>query len=205
MDRQKGNSLLESVKHTLSCEAQEIERLIHTLDDQQIIEAAEMILRCSGKVILSGCGTSGTAGEKTAHTLSCIEIPAFFLSPAKAAHGGMGVIQREDVVILISKGGHTPELECIAQAVEKKGAGLITVTENTESFLARKSSLVLKVKVDAEPDEFGMLATASTLAVISTFDAIAIALAGLKGYTREEFLLIHPGGAVGEKLLEETR
>ena len=104
MDRQKSNSLLESVKHTLSCEAQEIERLIHTLDDQQIIEAAEMILRCSGKVILSGCGTSGTAGEKIAHTLSCIEIPAFFLSPAKAAHGGMGVIQREDVVILISKG-----------------------------------------------------------------------------------------------------
>ena len=152
-------------------------------------------------MILTGCGTSGMAAKKIAHTLSCIEIPALYMSPADAVHGDLGVLQKEDILVLISKGGKTSELLTLIPACKTKQALLIGVSENPESEIARSADIYLEVKVDREPDRFNMLATASTLAVISMFDAICIALTQLKGYTREQFAVIHPHGAVGERLL----
>lgn len=115
-------------------------------------------------------------------------------------HGGLGLVQPEDVVIAISKGGNTREIVSLIPSIRTKGARLIGVTENGNSVLAQGADLWLEVRVEREPDPFNMLATASTLAVLAVFDAVCIAVMQMTGYTREQFVLIHPGGAVGERL-----
>jgi D-arabinose 5-phosphate isomerase GutQ len=117
----------------------------------------------------------------------------------------LGLVQPGDVVIAISKGGVTRELLNLVPASKTKQAFLIAVTENPDSPLARAADLLLRVKVEREPDPFNMLATASTLAVIAVFDAVCIALMHQTGYTREQFAVIHPGGAVGERLLDPAK
>ena len=197
--------ILSEINRCLTMEAESIAALRQTLDQEAVLAAAKALMNCKGKVILSGCGTSAMAARKVAHSLSCIEIPALFLSPADAVHGALGVLQREDILILISKGGNTQELVNLIPACKTKGALLIGVFENPESVIAGQADISLKVKVEQEPCRFNMLATASTLAVIATFDAICIALMQMTGYTREQFAVIHPGGAVGERLLNKRK
>ena len=197
--------ILSEINRCLAMEAESIAALRQTLDQEAVLAAAKALMNCKGKVILSGCGTSAMAARKVAHSLSCIEIPALFLSPADAVHGALGVLQREDILILISKGGNTQELVNLIPACKTKGALLIGVSENPESVIAGQADIYLKVKVEQEPCRFNMLATASTLAVIATFDAICIALMQMTGYTREQFAVIHPGGAVGERLLNKRK
>lgn len=193
--------IFSEINRCLTMEAESIARLTQELDQDTVLAVAKALMNCKGKVILSGCGTSAMAARKIAHSLSCIEIPALFLSPADAVHGALGVLQQEDILILISKGGNTQELVNLIPACKTKGALLIGVSENPASVIARQADIYLKVKVAQEPCRFNMLATASTLAVIATFDAICIALMQMTGYTREQFAVIHPGGAVGERLL----
>lgn len=197
--------ILSEINRCLTMEAESIAQLRQTLEQEAVLAAAKALMNCKGKVILSGCGTSAMAARKVAHSLSCIEIPALFLSPADAVHGALGVLQREDILILISKGGNTQELVNLIPACKTKGALLIGVSENPESVIAGQADIYLKVKVEQEPCRFNMLATASTLAVIATFDAICIALMQMTGYTREQFAVIHPGGAVGERLLNKRK
>ncbi len=193
------------INRCLKMEAEAIARLPEELNQNVVISVAKALMNCKGKVILSGCGTSAMAAKKIAHSLSCIEIPALFLSPADAVHGALGVLQQEDILILISKGGNTGELLSLISACKSKGALLISVSENPDSVLAKQADIYLKVKVEQEPCRFNMLATASTLAVIATFDAICITLMQMTGYTREQFAVIHPGGAVGERLLSKKQ
>lgn len=182
--------------------ATEVGALGERIDPKQFTAAAELLATCKGKIVTTGTGTSGAAAKKIAHTLSCVERPALFLSPADAVHGGLGVVQQEDLVILFSKGGKTQELAALIPALETKGCTTLAVTENEESPLARRATAVLRVYVSGEPDPFNMLATSSTAAVIATFDALAIVAMTQTGFTREQFGVIHPGGAVGERLLE---
>lgn len=195
------SDIILEVKRCLDMEAQAIDRLRQDLIEEEILAAAKALMNCRGKIILSGCGTSAMAARKIAHSLSCIEIPALFLSPADAVHGALGVLQQEDILILISKGGNTKELVNLIPACKIKKTLLIGVSENPESVIARQADIYLKVKVEREPCRFNMLATASTLAVIATFDAICLALMQMTNYSREQFAVIHPGGAVGERLL----
>lgn len=197
----KDTEILSEVRRCLRMESEAIAALETGLDEKAVLAVAKALQGCRGKVILSGCGTSAMAARKIAHSLSCIEIPALFLSPADAVHGGLGVLQKEDILILISKGGNTQELVRLIPACRAKGALLIGVSEAPESAIASQADLYLKVKVEREPCRFNMLATASTLAVIAAFDAICIALMQMTGYTREQFAVIHPAGAVGERLL----
>ena len=196
------NEILSEVRRTIQEEAAALQKLAQRLDDAAVLKAADALLACTGKVILSGCGTSGMAAKKIAHTLSCIEIPALYMSPADAVHGDLGVLQKNDVLILISKGGNTTELLPLIPACKTKQALLIGVSENPDSAIACNADIYLEVKVDREPCRFNMLATASTLAVISLFDGLCIAMMQKKGYTRDEFAVIHPHGAVGERLLK---
>lgn len=193
--------IISEVNRCISMEADAIGKLTEVLDEKAVLETAKALQSCKGKVILSGCGTSAMAAKKVAHSLCCIEIPALFLSPADAVHGGLGVLQEEDILILISKGGNTQELVNLIPACRTKKAKLIGVSENPDSKIAQAADIYMKVKAEREPCRFNMLATSSTLAVISTFDAICIALMQMTGYTREQFAVIHPGGAVGERLL----
>lgn len=117
-------------------------------------------------------------------------------------HGGLGLAQPADIAILISKGGNTREIVSLLPPLKAKQVLIIGVTENPDSAVGRAADLLLRVKVEREPDEFNMLATASTMAVIAVFDAICITLMKVTGYTKSQFAVIHPGGAVGERLLE---
>jgi KpsF/GutQ family protein len=159
------------------------------------------IAQCQGRVITTGCGTSAAAARKIAHSLCCIERPAVFLAPGDALHGGLGLAQPSDLAILISKGGNTRELVSLLGPLQSKRVPIIGVTENPDSPVGRAANFLLRVKVEREPDEFNMLATASTMAVVAVFDAICVALMKVTGYTRDQFAVIHPGGAVGDRLL----
>ncbi|TVR58499.1 MAG: SIS domain-containing protein [Spirochaetaceae bacterium] len=171
-----------------------------SIDPEVFARCVEMIAECRGRIVTSGTGTSAVAARKIAHSLSCIERPAFFLSPADAVHGALGAVQPGDIAVLISKGGNTHELIALLPAFEKKGVPIIAVGENPDSTLGRHAEIFLRVKVDREADPFNMLATTSTTAVIAVFDAIAIVTMQITGYTREQFAVIHPGGAVGARL-----
>ncbi len=201
MNQDMKETILNSVRNTWKIEAQSIRALADDTDMEALLKAVEVLGSMKGKAIVSGCGTSGAAAKKIAHSLCCVERPATFLSPADAVHGALGMLQKGDVLILITKGGNTQEIVNMIPACKEKGATLIGITENPGSVLGRNADVLLKVKVAKEPCPFNMLATASTLAVVALFDAICIALMYHTGYTREQFALIHPGGAVGERLL----
>lgn len=190
----------QSIQNTLEIEGKALLDLINSLDERAVDQVIEEMAACKGKVIISGCGTSGEAAKKIAHTLSCVECPSLFLSPSDASHGGMGVVQKEDIVILISKGGGSEEIVNMIPIAKAKRVLLVGVTENPNSPLAKESDIFLQIKVTQEADVFDMLATSSTIALIGVFDAIAIVLMKEKQYSKEQFALIHPSGAVGAKL-----
>ncbi len=200
MDQQE---IIQEVKRTIQMEAEAVKTLLDTVDMEKVAAAVEKIGTMKGKVVAAGCGTSAMGARKIVHSLNCIERPAVFLTPSDAVHGGLGVLQKEDILILVSKGGNTGELAQLIPACRAKGAYLIGVTENEDSLIGREADLCLRVKVDREPCHFNMLATSSTMAVVSVFDAICIALMTYTGYTREQFAVIHPKGAVGERLLKK--
>lgn len=182
--------------------AREVEGLRNTIDRNAFFSCVEKIGCCKGRIITAGVGTSAAAARKIAHSLSCIERPAFFLSPGDAVHGALGAAQTGDIAVLISKGGGTREIINLIPALKTKRIFKVGVTENADSLLARESDLLLRVKVEREADPFNMLATTSTMAVVALFDAICIVLMHYTRYTRERFAVIHPSGAVGERLLE---
>ena len=181
-------------------EAESLSRLCETIDPRAFGRCVQAIAQCRGRVLTVGCGTSAAAARKIAHSLCCIERPAVFLAPGDALHGGLGLAQSSDIAILISKGGNTREIVDLLPALTAKRVSIIGVTENPDSELGRSADLVLRVKVEREPDQFNMLATASTMAVLAVFDAICIALMKVTGYTQSQFAVIHPGGAVGKRL-----
>lgn len=185
--------------------AREVSTLEDRIDPAAFAACVDLLAEYAGRAIVSGVGTSAAAARKIAHTLSCVERPAFFLSPADAVHGALGSVQSGDVAILISKGGNTRELLNLIPALSRKGVPVIAVTENADSVLAKECRILLRVSVEREADAFNMLATTSTLAVVAVFDAISVAVSERTGFTREQFGVIHPGGAVGERLLEENQ
>jgi len=192
----------EKSVHVWKTAAGALNKLPETINRSDILNCVKFIADCRGRIITSGAGTSAMAAKKIAHSLSCIERPSFFLSPTDAVHGALGSVQSGDIAILISKGGNTSEIVNLISPLKTKKVFIIGVTENDNSTLAKNSDIFLKIKVDREADEFNMLATTSTMAVIAVFDAICICLMSYTGYTREKFSVIHPGGAVGKRLLE---
>lgn len=180
--------------------AREVSRMEEYLDAGTFDRLVRLLAGCNGRIVTSGCGTSAMAARKLAHSLSCIERPSFFLSPADAVHGALGSVQPGDVAVLISKGGNTGEILAMIDALRTKRVPVVAVTENPDSVLAAVAEVLVPVHVQREADSFNMLATTSTLAVVAYFDAICIALMRETGYTQGQFAVIHPGGAVGERL-----
>ncbi len=193
-----------SITEILNIEWNAINRLIETLDRkvmEQIIELLLQVKPKGHKVITAGCGTSGSVAVRVAHTLSVCEIPAFYCCPANSVHGGVGAIQKDDVVILFSKGGNTQEIVNYIPICKVKGAVIIGVSQNDNSLLAKHSDIYFKVQIDQESDMFNMCASASCTAYCAVWDAIAFTVMKYNGYTIEDLKLIHPGGKVGELLL----
>ena len=184
-------------------DSKEIRDLEKKIDKESFLKCVKKIAACKGRVVTSGCGTSAAAARKISHSLSCIDRPSFFLSPSDAVHGALGSVQGKDIVILISKGGGTREIIQMIPALKAKKVFIIGVTENESSKLSQECDLLLKVCVNKEADDFNMLATTSTLAVIAVFDAICICLMKYMDFSKDKFAVIHPGGAVGKRLLKE--
>ena len=168
--------------------------------DEGVFSEAVKLLRSSERIASSGCGHSGIACQHFAHLMCCAERSAKFISPAEAIHGGMGFLQKGDVMLFASRGGSTKELFPILDICKGKGIKIITVTENTESPLAKGADVVLKLHVNRETDKYNMQGTTSTTAFCVIFHALQAALIEETEYQESEFALIHPGGAVGERL-----
>ena len=180
-----------------------IKGMLDYFDDEAFANAVEL-LKNAPRIGASGCGHSGIICQHFAHLMCCIEQPARFISPAEAPHGAMGFLQEGDVMVLASRGGKTKELVGILEICKKKGIKVITVTENLESPLATGADVVLKQYVNRETDKYNMQGTTSTTALCMIFHALQAALVEETDYQKEQFALIHPGGAVGERLNKKS-
>lgn len=190
---------LKAAKEAYDIEAACINEMKDYFDDAAFSEAIELLADAT-RIGASGCGHSGIACQHFAHLMCCIELPAKFISPAEAVHGGTGYLQQGDVMLFASRGGKTKELLPIAEICKKKGVKIITVTENMESPLAQVADVVLKQHVNRETDKWNAQGTTSTTSLCVIFHALQAALVEVTGYQAEQFALIHPGGAVGERL-----
>lgn len=168
-------------------------------DEIQFGKAVELLAGAE-RIGASGCGHSGIICQHFAHLMCCIERPARFISPAEAVHGATGFLQKGDVMVFASRGGKTKELLPILDICRAKGVFVITVTENLDSPLAKGADVVLKQHVNRETDKYNAQGTTSTTALCMIFHALQAALIEETGYREEQFALIHPGGAVGERL-----
>lgn len=188
-----------AAQKAFSIEAEEILRAKEVMDWDAFEKAVEVLAKAQ-RIGTAGCGHSGICCQHFAHLLCCIERPARFISPAEAVHGAMGFIQKGDVMVLASRGGKTAELIPIMNIARTKGAVIISVTEKMDSPLARGADIVLPMRVDFETDKYNSQGTSSFVALSAVFDALQAALIEVTDYENEQFALIHPAGAVGERL-----
>ena len=191
--------VIARAKESIAIEAKAIADIAGYMDQDAFYEAVKA-LAAAPRITTCASGSSGIAAKKFAHSLCCIERGAQFLSPAEAVHGGMGCMKKGDVVVMVSRGGKTAELLPIIDVCNKKGVTLIGVTENLNSILAQKSQIVVLMKIERESDCLNVMATTSYVVTVAIFDAMLNALMVMTDYTLQQFALIHPGGAVGDRL-----
>ncbi len=180
----------------------EIEGLKFVMENlgEEFEEAVRLIAMSKGRVVVTGVGKSGLVGRKIAATLSSTGTPAFFLHPVEGAHGDLGMIRKEDVVIAISYSGETDELNSILPTLISFGTKIIGLTGNKNSTLAKHCHVVISIKVPKEACPLGLAPTASTTATLAVGDAIAVALVKLKSFSKDDFKKFHPGGELGRRL-----
>jgi len=193
------NEALIAARAAYEIEYECIKGMLEYFDDDAFGKAVEL-LKNAPRIGASGCGHSGILCQHFAHLMCCIEQPAKYVSPAEAVHGGMGFMQSGDVMVLASRGGKTGELLPILDICKRKGVKVITITENLESPLAKGANVVLKQYVNCETDKYNSQGTTSSTALCIIFHALQTALIEETDYKNEQFALIHPGGAVGERL-----
>ncbi len=169
--------------------------------DQAFVRACELMLKCTGRLVVTGMGKSGHIAGKLAATFASTGTPAFFVHPGEASHGDLGMITRQDVVLAISYSGETEEVITILPLIKRLGVPLISMTGKPASTLARASDVHLDVSVPQEACPLNLAPTASTTATLAMGDALAVSLLEARGFTQEDFALAHPGGSLGRKLL----
>ena len=190
---------LEAARAAYEIEYECIRGLLDYFNEEAFSKAVEL-LKNAERIGASGCGHSGIICQHFVHLMNCIEQPAKFISPAEAVHGGTGFLKQGDVMVLASRGGKTAELLPIMNICKQKGVQIITVTENLSSPLAEGADVVLKQYVNRETDKYNAQGTTSSTALCMIFHALQTALIEETDYQNEQFALIHPGGAVGERL-----
>jgi arabinose-5-phosphate isomerase len=173
--------------------------------DESFVAAVRMILGSPGRVIVSGVGKSGIVGRKIAATLTSTGTPAIFLHPVEGLHGDLGIVNRDDIAILLSKSGETSELSGLLEYLKRLGIAIIAITGRASSSLSRASNLVLDCSVAEEACPYDLAPTTSSTAALAMGDALAVALLQSRGFTRDDFARLHPGGALGRKLTLRVR
>ena len=195
---------LELGRRVLRIEAEAVAALAERIDDT-FLRALNLILGCRGRVIVSGIGKSGHIARKIAATLASTGTPAYFVHPAEASHGDLGMITRDDVLIALSNSGESEELLTIVPSVKRLGGKLISITGNPESSLAREADIHLDARVKEEACPLNLAPTASTTAALALGDALAVALLDARGFGADDFARSHPGGTLGRRLLTHVR
>ena len=190
----------ERAIETLKIEAAAVEDLINRVDED-FVNAVKAILNCRGRVIVTGMGKSGHVGRKIAATLASTGTPAFFLHPAEAYHGDLGMVTENDIVIAISNSGESSEIVNILSIIRRIGATIIAMCGRKTSSLGKNADYFINIGVEREACTLGLAPTASTTATLAMGDAIAMALMDEKKFTSQDYALFHPGGALGRKLL----
>jgi arabinose-5-phosphate isomerase len=194
------DDLIEIAKRVFDIEARAISALKQRVD-RRFLEAVEIIFNSKGRVVVTGMGKSGIIAKKVAATLASTGTPAFFMHPAEAGHGDLGMVTPDDVMIAISNSGETDELVSLIPFLKRFNVKLISMTGNPDSILARSSDVGLDISVEEEACPMGIVPTASTAAALAMGDAIAVALLKKRGLREEDFALFHPGGSLGKRLL----
>jgi arabinose-5-phosphate isomerase len=198
------NEVLELARNVLRIESREIESLADRLD-ASFEQAVTMILQCKGRVVVSGMGKSGHVGGKIAATLASTGTPAFFMHPAEASHGDLGMITQDDVVIALSNSGESDEILNILPTIKRLGAKVIAITGKAGSTLAKESHVHLSAEVSQEACPLGLSPTASTTAALALGDALAVCVLDKRDFSAEDFARSHPGGSIGRRLLTRVK
>ena len=191
---------LALARKVLQTEAEAILALVDRLDER-FEDAVRILLDCRGRVIVTGMGKSGIIARKIAATLSSTGTPAFFLHPAEAIHGDLGVLQSDDVILALSNSGETDELLRLLETIKRLGARMIAMTGDCTSTLAQAADVALDCQVSEEACPMNLVPTASTTAALALGDALAMTLFVAKGFRQEDFVNIHPGGKIGKRLM----
>jgi arabinose-5-phosphate isomerase len=191
---------IDVANRVLDIESAAIKNLKGTLN-KSFVEACEACGNCKGKIIVMGLGKSGHIADKIAATFASTGTPAFFIHPSEAIHGDLGMIDKEDVVLILSNSGETEEIVSLIPIIKKMGITIIALTGNKKSKLSNEANIHLNVEVKEEACPMNLAPTASTTAALAMGDAIAVALLEKKGFTKEDFAKSHPGGSLGKKLL----
>jgi arabinose-5-phosphate isomerase len=199
-DMSQSSDLIQSAQRTIRFELEAVEGLLAHID-ADFVKACELILASKGRVVVVGMGKSGHIGNKIAATLASTGTPAFFVHPAEASHGDMGMITRDDVILALSNSGSTAEIVTLLPLIKRLGIQLISLTGNPDSPLAKAAEVNLDARVAQEACPLNLAPTSSTTAALVLGDALAIALLEARGFTAEDFAFSHPGGALGRRLL----
>jgi len=190
----------ERAKEVIRSQSAQVARLAERLDSS-FERAVDILLNCKGRVIVTGMGKSGIIARKITATLSSTGTPSSYLHPSEGMHGDLGVVTADDAVIILSKSGDTDELSQLIPPFKRLGVPIIAIVGDTNSQLAQKSDVVLDASVDAEADVFDLIPTTSSTAALVMGDALAVVLLEERGFSPEDFALLHPGGALGRRLL----
>ncbi|UFQ98419.1 KpsF/GutQ family sugar-phosphate isomerase [Pseudomonas wenzhouensis] len=192
--------LIDSAQRTIRLEIEAVQELLPRID-ADFVKACELILNCKGRVVVVGMGKSGHIGNKIAATLASTGTTSFFVHPAEASHGDMGMITKDDIVLALSNSGSTAEIITLLPLIKRLGIRLISMTGNPDSPLAKAAEVNLDARVPQEACPLNLAPTSSTTASLVLGDALAIALLEARGFTAEDFAFSHPGGALGRRLL----
>lgn len=193
------NQITEIAKDTIIREANAIEKLAEYVDED-FAKVVELIYNSKGRVIVSGIGKSAIIANKLVATFNSTGTPSIFLHAADAIHGDLGLVLEDDIVIIMSKSGNTPEVKVLIPLIKNFGNKIVAIVSNTESFLAKQADYILKATVDKEACPNNLAPTASTTAQLVVGDALAVALLESKGFTSDDFAKFHPGGSLGKQL-----
>jgi arabinose-5-phosphate isomerase len=193
-------NILATAKKTILSESESIKKLVDYLD-HQFVEAVETIYNSKGRLVITGIGKSAIIAQKIVASLNSTGTPSLFLHASEAIHGDLGMIQKEDTIICISKSGNSPEIKVLVPFLKEYGQTLIAITGNMTSFLAKSSDLVLDTTIESESCPNNLAPTNSTTAQLVMGDALAVCLMELRDFKSADFAKYHPGGALGKKLL----
>ena len=197
---EKHTHILDLARQTLDIEAQAILGVKKHLGEQ-FVQAVQAVLAVKGRVVVMGMGKSGHIGRKIAATLASTGTPAFFVHPAEASHGDLGMVTRDDLVIALSNSGESEELSAILPQIKRQGVMLLAITGQTQSTLAQYATWVLDSSVEKEACPMNLAPTASTTAQLALGDALAVAVLDARGFKQDDFARSHPGGSLGRRLL----